>query len=300
MPPHRPAPAPRRPRTGRIAAVLTALTLLGAACAAPATPPRAAQSTTATAPHSRPASPQVRDDLLEVFRQASVTGTFVLMEAESGRTTVVGRERAARRYVPASTFKIPHSLIALETGAVADAEEVIPYGGRPQPRPEWERDMTLREAIAASNVPVFQTLARRIGLARERHWLRRLGYGNRQTGTALDRFWLDGPLAISALEQTGFLARLATGRLPASRRHQRLVRDLLRVERTVDYALFAKTGWGTAGDPGIGWWVGWVERDGRIWTFALNIDVGDDRDAALRIPLGRRLLHRLGVLPYPA
>jgi len=239
----------------------------------------------------------VRDDLRQVFRKAGVTGTFALLDVARNRTVVVDRARANRRLIPASTFKIPHALIALETGAVADENEVIPYGGEPQPIPEGEQDMNLRDAIKVSNVPVFQTLARRIGIKRERQWLHRLGYGNRQVGTKVDRFWLDGPLKISAVEQTRFLSKLARLRLPASKKHQRTVRELVKVEQTKKYALYAKTGWGSATEPGIGWWVGWVERGGRLYTFALNIDVVKDADADKRIPVARELLTRLGVLP---
>lgn len=280
-------------------AVLTASALLAGTAAhasttAHPTPsvvlPVAAQSPI----HDRPI---VRDDLKKVFRRAGVTGTFALLDVDGGRTTVVDARRAGQRLIAASTFKIPHSLIALETRAVRDENEVIPYGGQPQPFPEWEQDMNLRDAIRVSNVPVFQTIARRIGVKREKQWLNRLGYGNRKVGAVVDRFWLDGPLEISAIEQTRFLSRLARLKLPASKRNQRTVRDLLKIERKDGYTLYAKTGWGTSTEPGIGWWVGWVEREGRVHTFALNIDINADGDAAKRLPLARELLGRLGVLP---
>ncbi|MEO3785675.1 class D beta-lactamase [Actinocorallia sp. B10E7] len=239
----------------------------------------------------------VRDDLRAAFREAGVNGTFVLLDVEQKRTTVVDLARAEQRLIPASTFKIPHSLIALETGVVADENEVIPYGGQPQPFPQWEQDMNLRDAVRVSNVPVFQTLARRIGVKREQQWVNRLHYGDREIGAAVDRFWLDGPLEISAVEQTRFLSRLARRQLPASEHHQLTVRELLKVEEKDGYALFAKTGWGTSTEPGIGWWVGWVERDDRVYAFALNIDINADDDTAKRVPLARDLLRTLGVLP---
>ncbi|MDX6742354.1 class D beta-lactamase [Actinocorallia sp. A-T 12471] len=239
----------------------------------------------------------VRDDLKEVFRKAGVRGTFALLDVRRGRTTVVDKSRANTRLIPASTFKIPHSLIALETGVIRDEFEVIPYGGQPQQFPEWEQDMNLRDAVRASNVPVFQTLARRIGLHRERVWADRLQYGDREIGPVVDRFWLDGPLEISAVEQTRFLARLARQELPVARRHQLTVRDILKSEEKEGYALFAKTGWGMSTEPNIGWWVGWVERGGELFTFALNIDVVADGDTAKRVPVARELLAALGVLP---
>ncbi|MFF4777172.1 class D beta-lactamase [Microtetraspora fusca] len=239
----------------------------------------------------------VRDDLQALFRQAGVRGTFALFDVKRGRTTVVDAARARKRLIPASTYKIPHSLIALETKAVKDENEVLPYGGQPQPFPEWEHDMNLRDAVRVSNVPVFQTLARRIGLKRENQWVNRLNYGNRRIGPVVDRFWLDGPLEISAIEQTRFLSRLARQQLPASKRSQLTVRELLKVEEKDGYALFAKTGWGMSTTPNIGWWVGWVERGDSLHTFALNIDVNADKDTEKRIPLARDLLTVLGVLP---
>ncbi|MFD1933686.1 MULTISPECIES: class D beta-lactamase [Nonomuraea] len=271
------------------AALLTVAALTGVAAPATATP--------APAQAASPAGPIVRDDLRALFDQAGVRGTFALMDVGTGRTTVVDRARAERRLIPASTFKIPHALVALETGAVKDENEVIPYGGKPQPFPEWEKDMNLGDAIRASNVPVFQTIARRIGLKKERQWLNRLGYGDREVGTVVDRFWLDGPLEISAVEQTRFLSRFARQKLPASIKNQRLVRDMLKIEEKDGYALYAKTGWAFDVKPAIGWWVGWVERDGRLYTFALNIDVNADGDTGKRVPLARDLLKRLDVLP---
>jgi beta-lactamase class D len=241
-----------------------------------------------------------RSDLAAVFAAQGTPGTFVLYDVTSGRLTVVDNARAARRYAPASTFKIANSLIALETGAVKDEKVVIPYGGKPQPFPQWERDMDMRDAIRVSNVPVYQEIARRIGAKRMQAHLDRLGYGNRRMGTVVDRFWLDGPLEISALEQARFVARLAQGRLPLSERSQRIVRQILRAEEKDGTAIFAKTGWFTGPTPPmIGWWVGWVEREGRVYSFALNIDMASAEDTPKRLLIGRSLLAQLGVLATP-
>src|SRR5262245_33944791 len=156
-----------------------------------------------------------RTDLEAVFAENSVAGTFVLYDVGADHLTLVNGGRAKTRFVPASTFKIANTIIALETGVVKDENEIIPYGGRPQPFKHWEKDMSMREAIALSAVPIYQELARRIGLERYREWLARLDFGNRQIGTVVDTFWLDGPLEISALEDTRCVARLALARLRA-------------------------------------------------------------------------------------
>jgi beta-lactamase class D len=43
--------------------------------------------------------------------------------------------------------------------------------------------------------------------------------------------------------------------------------------------------------------VGWVEREGHVYAFALNIDMPTMADANKRIPLAKALMRALGVLP---
>jgi beta-lactamase class D len=236
-----------------------------------------------------------RIDLEAVFSAQKVAGTFATFEPAGNRFTLVNAERARRRYVPASTFKIANSLIALETGAVRDENEIVPYGGKKQPFPAWEKDMTMREAIAASAVPIYQELARRIGLEAYQDWLARLDFGNRAAGDNVETFWLDGPLEISTVEQAQFVARLARQELPASARAQNLVRDIVRLEQRDGRILYGKTGWRFSSKPQLGWWTGWIEQDETVTGFSLNIDMHSAADAAKRVALGRGLLDRLQV-----
>lgn len=231
------------------------------------------------------------------FNGQEVAGTFVLFDAATHTMFVSDKARAQKRFTPASTFKIANSLIGLDAGAVKSVDEVLPYGGKPQYLKEWERDMGLREAIKASNVPIYQELARRIGLERMREGVKKLGYGNMQIGSVVDRFWLDGPLAISAVEQTKFLHRLVIGSLPMSPEAVRAVKQITLLEKTDAYELHGKTGWVIGPTPPrIGWWVGWVERENKVYPFALNIDMSKETDAAKRIPIGRECLKALGKL----
>lgn len=237
-----------------------------------------------------------RPELADLFRKADVQGTFVLYDVKADKFVGYDHSRANTRFTPASTFKIANTLIGLSTGSVASVDEVLPYGGEPQFLPQWERDMGLREGISISNVAIYRELARRVGLVRMQEGVNRLDYGNRQIGTVVDQFWLKGPLKISAVEQTVFLAELAKGSLPLDARLQESVRDILLVEKQGSRSLYAKTGWENAPRPGVGWWVGWVERNGGIHTFALNLDVRAPRDADSRVPLGKACLQALGVL----
>jgi beta-lactamase class D len=237
-----------------------------------------------------------RADLETVFTENGLAGAFVLYDVAADRLTVVNAKRAETRLVPASTFKIANTIIALETGVVRDENEIIPYGGKPQPFKHWEKDMSMREAIALSAVPIYQELARRIGLKRYREWLARLDFGNCETGTIVDTFWLDGPLEISAVEEARFVARLAQQKLDASTRSQSIARDIIRLESHDTKVLYGKTGWRFSSTPNLGWWTGWVERDSKILAFSLNIDMPAAADGPKRVTIGKTLLSKLGTL----
>jgi beta-lactamase class D len=242
--------------------------------------------------------PEIRlsPELDKLFEEAGVNGTFVLYDVNDNRITLHNQGRAETRFIPASTFKIANSLIGLSTGVVDSVDDILPYGGEPQYLKSWEQDMGLRDAIKISNVPIYQELARRIGVDRMREGLAELNYGNGQTGPVIDIFWLQGPLKISALEQVGFLARLAQGKLPLSAEVQTSVGEILQIEKDDNWVLYAKTGWTTTPSPHIGWWVGWVVKDKNIYSFAINIDMMNRADVKKRTQLGWACLKALGVL----
>ena len=237
-----------------------------------------------------------RPDLIAVFERSGTNGTFALYDVSKGQLTLVNASRASEQKFPASTFKIANGLIALETGVVKDENEIIPYGGRPQPIKRWEQDMSMRDAIKISNVPVYQELARRIGQKRYAKWLEQLQYGNRQTGDDVETFWLKGPLTISAIEQVEFLVKLAERKLPVSERSQSIVADIIRLEKSPAGTLYGKTGWSSSPTPDIGWFVGWVENKRGLFAFALNMDIRSNADAPLRKSIAKTLLRKLGVL----
>lgn len=235
-------------------------------------------------------------EVTNIFHAAKVNGTFVLYDLQTQQLTGYNPERARQRFLPASTFKIANSLIGLSSGAINSVDEVLPYGGEPQLFKSWEQDMSLRDAIVASNVPVYKELARRIGIEKMRQSVSDMTYGNGEVGTAVDEFWLEGPLKISAIEQTQFLARLAKGVLPFPEDEQKAVREITRIEQQEDLAIYAKTGWENASEQRVGWWVGWVQKGENVYAFALNMDMGDASAAPLRIELGKASLKALGVL----
>lgn len=240
---------------------------------------------------------ELNQKIEEIFSKADTNATFVLYDMQKEKLVIHNQARAQKRYTPASTFKIANSLIGLETKTVKSVDEPLPYIGPENPFiASWKEDMGLRKAITISNVPIYQELARRIGFERMKHYLKSFEYGNADTGEIIDRFWLDGPLEISTLEQVEFLKKLVEEQLPVSKEAQKDVKQILLLESADDYKLYGKTGWQNAPGNGIGWFVGWIENSHGSYVFALNMDMTGANDAPKRISLTRDCLFALGLL----
>lgn len=242
----------------------------------------------------------IEERLADHFTSLGLTGCFVLLDSRSNTMHIYNEGRANQRFRPASTFKIPNAIIGLETAAIAGVDETIPYGGTRELMPIWEKDMSLREAMKVSNVAVFHQLAKRVGLPQMNRYLTAFSYGNATTGDDIEsRFWLEGPLAISAVEQVNFLRRLATGGLNIQQTTFDAIREIIQFSTEDGVRIYAKTGWVGPKDPQIGWWVGWVEKDEGIYPFALNIDIHRSDDAKHRIPVALNCLRSLEVINAP-
>ena len=184
---------------------------------------------------------------------------FILRDNNHESIHYYNKERSTQRFLPASTFKIFNSLVALETAVAADDQLVIKWDGVPR-KPEWDKDMTMREAFKVSCLPYYQEIARRIGPAKIQHYIDTVKYGNMNMAGRIDNFWLNDSLQISADEQTGFLKKLYFAELPFSERSQRIVKTMMLREETPGYNLYYKTGTGMVGNKTIYWIVGFAEK----------------------------------------
>ncbi len=250
-----------------------------------------------------PQRSEIRDTLMKRFTDIGTSGTFVGYKTEDYLIIASDKTRSGEEKLPASTFKIPNSLIALETGVVADPDkDVFKWDGITRDIAAWNKDHTMRSAIAASAVPVYQEIARRIGQERMQKFVNLFEYGNRNIGGGIDQFWLTGDLRIDPIQQIDFVDRLRRGVLPISKRSQDLVRDILPVTKVGDSIIRAKTGLLGAeiGKPSLGWVVGWAEKgqgnDFMQTVFAMNMDCNELRHIPARIVVTQQCLTDIGAI----
>jgi beta-lactamase class D len=282
-----PSASSRRSSTkGRISPVINRRHALRLVAATPFVPVRAL----ANVSYQRS---EFRDDLTKRFFDLGTTGTFVAYKVDDYLIIASDKVRSGEGRLPASTFKIPNSLIALETGVVEDPDkDVFKWDGVTRSIEAWNKDHTLRSAIAASVVPVYQEIARRIGPERMQKYLDLLEYGNRDIGGGIDQFWLTGNLRIDPVQQIDFVDRLRRGTLPVSKRAQELTRDILPVTKVGDATIRAKSGLlgAESGKPSLGWLVGWVEKGSSVTVFAMNMDCKNESHIAARMTVTQQCL----------
>ncbi|MBK9266322.1 MAG: class D beta-lactamase [Polyangiaceae bacterium] len=237
-------------------------------------------------------------DTRDFFGEAR--GCFSMRELGNGETFEMGGDECGERSLPASTFKIPNAIIALDTGVLKDEKTILKWDGKKRWNDNWNRDHALPTAMWHSVVPFFQEIATQVGAERYRTYLSAFHYGNADPSGDVTLFWLEnGRLSISPREQVSFLASMYEGKLRVSTRAVDLVKATLElrgeakehvrdrlpfVDRIAEnVVLSGKTGSAMpdSGEIGpldvVGWFVGAVERDGRRWVFACRLRSGDGK-----------------------
>ena len=238
------------------------------------------------------------DDVIEAKGVSSATSTILVTRLSDGAQWVSNINRSKARFSPASTSKIPHTLIAIETGFAAPDTE-FEWDGTERFYKPWNQNQTLASAFKYSAVWVYQEISASLGHEAMAKWIDAFDYGNEETGPSenLTTYWLDKTLQISAEEQIGFLTRLARQELPLSADTYETALPLMIREYGDGWTLYAKTGWFfSETETDIGWFVGWVETSEDTYVFAFNLDMDDPKLRRRRIPPVKAVLKGIGAL----
>jgi len=214
--------------------------------------------------------------LTEPFEDCNIDGSITMYDYNAKQWIASDINDSHVATLPASTFKIINTLIALETEVIADAHEIVKWPGSTDTvkygyRPDIYHDMNMEEAFKSSAGWVYVELAKKIGKERYKSYLSRAHYGNADVSVDDPDFWNFGNFAISPANQIEILIGVFEETLPFSQRAFNILKEIMIEEQTEDYTLRAKTGWTRDGGKDTGWWVGYVERKDNVYFFATRL-----------------------------
>ncbi len=230
-------------------------------------------------------------DYKKLFDEYDVTGCFILKDLHNDEMIVYNPDKCDSGYLPASTFKIPHALIALETQIAPDGDFKLKWDKKIRGVESWNRDHTLMSAIKYSAVWYFIEIANLIGEPLLKEWLEKIDYGNKDI-SGNSPFWLYGNLRITPNEQMDFISKFYFDQLPFSKRNIQIVKNAILVDEGANFKLYAKTGWADANNINTGWMIGYLEKGDHIYLFVTNVQsgMGNEKFAASRAAISKSIL----------
>ena len=212
-------------------------------------------------------------ELQTIIDSVNLEGAILIYDLEADKYYSNDFERSKNGKLPASTFKIPNSIIALETGTVENDSTLFKWNGEKRRLKNWEQDLIFKYAFHFSCVPCYQEVARNMGVKNMTEYLDKLKYGNMKVdSTNIDLFWLEGESQISQFQQVDFLKRFYQSELPISERTETIMKRMMVMEDNDDYKLSGKTGWSIRNRNNNGWFVGYVEHQNKTYFFATNVE----------------------------
>jgi beta-lactamase class D len=238
---------------------------------------------------------------------------FLLHEIGVGQVRRDPSTICDQRFTPASTFKVPHALAALDAGVISGPDEKMIYEGGGNWPESSRRAHTLATAMKNSVVWYFQKIAQRLGPEREASYLKKFNYGNMDGSSGLTTFWLGGSLRISPDEQQAFMLSLYQGKLQVSPKSLEQLKAIL-VQPTgavvnsmgehpfdapwpAGTVVSAKTGSATdASGKDVRWLVGHIKRGDHAYVFVSCVVGGEDLPGNAAIELAAKSLRSAKVL----
>lgn len=208
-----------------------------------------------------------------ILDSVNVEGSILLYDLQEDKYYSNDFEWAENGNLPASTFKITNSIIALETQVVENDSTIFKWNGEKRRMSVWEQDLIFIDAFHYSCVPCYQEIAKNIGAKKMNEYLDKLDYGNMKVdSTNIDLFWLEGESQISQFQQIDFLKRFYQSELPISQGTEMIMKRMMVIEENDEYKLSGKTGWSIRNGNNNGWFVGYIESQNKVYFFATNVE----------------------------
>ena len=119
----------------------------------------------------------IKPEIQVIIDSAEVVGSVLIYDFQKEVYYSNNFEWANKGKLPASTFKIANSIIALENGIVENDSTVLKWNGKKRRFKKWEQDLIFSDAFHFSCVPCYQDIARRLGEKRMNDYLSKLDFG---------------------------------------------------------------------------------------------------------------------------
>ena len=239
-------------------------------------------------------------NLQGIFDENKITGSITVYDYKNKIWIYSSEEDSSIRKLPASTFKIPNSLIFLEEGVLRDENETLEWDRVERYNEKWNADLNLREAFKYSALWFYIKGSERVEKEKYREYLHEFAYGNQEISGQNKAFWIDGSLTISPKEQINFLVNLYEEKFPVSKKTYETVKDIMINEKNKDYVLRGKTGWGRDGSQNVIWYVGYLETGENVYFYATRIINKSESETAYLLELRKEItfdaFRRLGII----
>ena len=219
----------------------------------------------------------VKPEFQSIIDSSNVNGSILIYDLKNDLYYSNNFDWAKTGRLPASTFKIVNSIIALETKVVENDSTLFRWNGEKRDYKIWEQDLILRDAFKYSCVPCYQEIAREIGEKRMNEYLEKLEYKDMKVNSKnIDKFWLEGDSKINQFQQIEFIKRFFKSELEISKRTQDIMKKIFFIEKYGKYNLNGKTGLSIRNGNYNGWFVGYIEsEEDNNYFFATNIEPKD-------------------------
>jgi beta-lactamase class D len=198
---------------------------------------------------------------------------FILYDATQHKlVSEYNPARCKEKITPASTFKVPLSIMAFDQKIITQ-KTIFKWDGQNKGMSTWNQNQTPYTWLKNSVVWVSQMLTPQLGIRKIKTYLAQFHYGNQDFSgdpykhNGLTHAWLDSSLKISANEQLDLLKGLVANSLPVSQDALNNTKQNMFLENfTHSYKLFGKSGsWDDSG-----WFIGYIQNAKQTYIFVLN------------------------------
>lgn len=230
-------------------------------------------------------------------------GTFVLYDLQNDNYQIYNPDRAKLKFAVHSTSKIFWSIIGLEENLIANDTDIVKWDSLKYPQKEFwpagfAQDQTIVSALRYSVNWYYFELLKLMSPEMIEKYLNSLDYQRGFDVVRIHYFGLTSNIRKSAFEQIDFLKGLYENKYDLSKETLSTIKKGMTFDKRADYTLYAKTGTGPIqNDNGLGWLIGYVEKDSKTYFYAFNVENADEILAGkLRTDYSMRILRVLNLI----